>query len=107
MGIMDVQMWLRAAKIGQPAHRDNLADEGTSRGVLFGLSRATLQAAPQLAQAATKEQALTAQVQARNTPRMAPPSFGPGSGPPSLGLGRFHPKGPDGATSTGGTADDE
>ena len=85
-GIMHVQTWMRDAKFAQPVHRDNLGDEGSSGGVMRGLSRETLQVAPQLAQQLVNEKALVQKQQLQNAPRMVPPSLGPGS-QPNMGPG--------------------
>lgn len=66
-------------------HRDNLGDTGSNGGIMHreGLSPATLQVAPQLAQQLVKEQALAQRLQQQNVPRAAPPAWGPGPVPMS------------------------
>lgn len=83
-GIMPLQAWLADSKFAQSVHRDNLADTGTNGGIMHreGLSRATLQVAPQLAQQLVKEQALAQRQGLHNVPRAAPPSLGPGTQSP-------------------------
>lgn len=94
MGVGDVQTWLKNAVTGQPAHRDNLGDVASSGGVLQGLSRATLQAAPLLAKQLVAEQSLVQKAQLQNAPRMAPPSLGPGATTPMPGLNNLMPRAP-------------
>lgn len=96
-GILHVQTWISQAKFAQPVHRDNLGDESSSGGVLQGVSRATLQVAPQLAQQLANEQALVQRAQLQNAPRMAPPSLGPGTQMPmSTPMPRIPPSGGNG-----------
>ena len=95
-GVMPLQNWLKNSKFAQSVHRDNLGDTTSNGGIMHreGLSRATLQVAPQLAQQIVKEQQLAQRVQLQNTPRMAPPSLGPGSNMsgPNPTLGRYAPR---------------
>lgn len=100
-GVMPLQTWLKDAKFAQSVHRDNLGDTGSNGGIMHreGLSRATLQVAPQLAQQLVKEQQLAQRAQLQNTPRMAPPSLGPGTSTPTLG--RYAPRAPDGDENKG------
>lgn len=86
-GITPLQSWLANAKFAQSVHRDNLGDTSSNGGIMHrqGLSRATLQVAPQLAQQLVKEQALTQRAHLHNAPRAAPPSLGPGGSTPNLG----------------------
>lgn len=88
-GIIPLQSWLKDAKFAQSVHRDNLADTGSNGGIMHreGLSRATLQVAPQLAQQLVKEQALVQRQGLQNVPRAAPPSLGPGTQSPMRGPG--------------------
>ncbi|HEY8963557.1 MAG TPA: hypothetical protein VIN59_03740 [Alphaproteobacteria bacterium] len=78
-GMSHMQDWLARSRFAQSVHRDNLADESSSRGILFDVSPATLKVAPQLAQALAKQQSLDRQNAPRQAPNMAPPSLGPGS----------------------------
>lgn len=80
MSILHVQQWLLEAHKAQPIHRDDLGAETSAGGVMHraGVSPATLQAAPQLAQQLTQEQALVRTQTLQNVPKMAPPSMGPG-----------------------------
>src|SRR5688572_23713758 len=94
MSVTGVQNWLKGAKYAQSVHRDNLADESSGRSVLFGLSKATLQAAPQLAQQIVQEQALAQKQQLQNAPKMGMPSLGPGSSSPGLNLSQLTPRNP-------------
>lgn len=81
-GVTSLQKWLKDSKFAQSVHRDNLGDASSNGGIMHreGLSGATLQVAPQLAQQLVKEQALAQRLQQQNVPRAAPPSLGPGSG---------------------------
>jgi hypothetical protein len=83
MGVLEVQLWLKKAVLAQPVHRDDLAAEGTAGGIMHrsGITAATLQAAPHLAQQLTQEQALVRTRELQNVPRMGPPTLGPGSAP--------------------------
>lgn len=97
-GVMPLQTWLKNSKFAQSVHRDNLGDTTSNGGIMHreGLSRATLQVAPQLAQQLVKEQQLAQRVQLQNAPRMVPPSLGPGSSMgPNPTLGRYAPRAPD------------
>jgi len=98
-GVTHVQNWIREAKFAQPVHRDNLADESSSGGVLRGLSRGTLQVAPQLAQQLVQERALAQKAQLQNAPRMAPPSLGPGTSQPMNNLMPRAPRSTDGSNN--------
>ncbi len=102
-GIMPLQTWLRNAKFAQSVHRDNLGDTGSNGGIMHraGLSAQTLQVAPQLAQQLVQEQSLAQRQQLHHTPRMGPPSLGPGTQSPQLGLGNYAPRGPDGSGGEG------
>lgn len=105
-GVSPLQSWLRDAKFAQSVHRDNLGDSSSNGGIMHreGLSRATLQVAPQLAQQLVNEQRLAQKAQIHNVPRgMVPPSLGPGSGAgPNLGLGKYSPRAPDGTLGNEG-----
>jgi hypothetical protein len=93
-GVTSLQKWLKDSKFAQSVHRDNLGDSTSNGGIMHreGLSRATLQVAPQLAQQLVKEQALAQRLAHQNVPKMAPPSLGPGSS--NLGLGQMTPRSP-------------
>lgn len=95
-GVTGVQSWLQNSVTGQPVHRDNLGDSGSNGGIMHraGLSPATMRAAPQLAKALAAEQQLVQSQQLRNAPRMAPPSLGPGTASPTMGLGTLVPRAP-------------
>jgi hypothetical protein len=95
-GIMGVQSWLRQSTSAQPVHRDDLTNTTSNGGVIHreGLSPATMHVAPQLAKALTQEQQLVQRAQLQNVPRMAPPSLGPGTQSPMLGLGNLRPRPP-------------
>lgn len=95
-GVMGVQAWLKKVITGQPAHRDDLGNITTAGGIMHreGLSPATLQAAPHLAKQLVAEQALAQKNQLQNQPRFAPPSLGPGSQVPGMGLGNLMPRTP-------------
>lgn len=84
-GVTPLQAWLKNSKYAQSVHRDNLGDTGSNGGIMHreGLSRATLQVAPQLAQQLVKEQALAQRLHQHNVPKASPPTLGPGSGPMS------------------------
>jgi hypothetical protein len=91
-GVTPLQKWLKDSKFAQSVHRDNLGDTSSNGGIMHreGLSRATLQVAPQLAQQLVKEQALAQRLQQQNVPKAAPPSLGPGSS----SMGSIMPRSP-------------
>ncbi|MCB1538474.1 MAG: hypothetical protein H6865_03330 [Rhodospirillales bacterium] len=95
-GIMPLQTWLKNAKFAQSVHRDNLGDSTSNGGIIHreGLSAATLQVAPQLAQLLVQEQALAQKVQLHNMPRLGMPSLGPGTQMPQMGLNTLLPRTP-------------
>lgn len=96
MGVRDVQQWLKNLATGQTIHRDNLGDTSSNGGIIHreGLSPATLQAAPQLAKALVQENQLARDNAPRPQQYLAPPSLGPGSQVPGMGLGNLMPRTP-------------
>ena len=80
MSIAQAQNWLKTVISGQPIHRDDLGEEGSSSGSLRGVSPATLQLAPQL------QRELSQELAAAPKPELTIKA-------PSLGIGGTQPGG--------------